>query len=104
MSSDDEKYVKEIFAFFYPGMGLPDSITPAAGDLAAQMLKETIEGSKAMDFVPRPPAGPPGLAWLLLQAVQIFWRSHRPRLYETVRVQVARAHRSEYEMAKAGIL
>jgi hypothetical protein len=104
MSSDDEKYVKEIFAFFYPGMGLPDSITPAAGDFAAQMLKETIEGSKAMDFVPRPPAGPPGLAWLLLQAVQIFWRSPRPRLYEAVRAQVARAHRSEYEMAKAGIL
>jgi hypothetical protein len=104
MTSEEEKYVKEIFAFFYPDMGVPDSITPGAGDLAAQMLKETIEGSKAMDFVPRPSGGRPGLVWLLLQAVQIFWRAHRQRLYETVRVQVARAHRSEYEMAKAGIL
>ncbi len=51
MSPEDEKYIKEIFAFFYPDMGLPDSISPAAGDLAAQMLKETIEGSKAMDDI-----------------------------------------------------
>ncbi len=104
MSSEDENYVREIFAFFYPGMGTPDSITQAVGDLAAQMLKEAIDGSKAMDFVPRPPGGRPGLVWLLLQAVQIFWRQHRSRIYETIRVQVARAHRSEYEMAKAGIL
>ena len=91
--------------FFYPDLGLPPDITDAVGDLAAVMLKQALEGSKLMNLVPRPPGFKPGVVWLISQAVQMFWRSQgKVKIYENVRTEVARSHRSEYEMARAGIL
>src|SRR5689334_22401543 len=104
MTPQEEEYVKDIFKFFYPTLSPPNSITDDLGNLAAVMLKEALEGSKLMDFVPRPPGFMPGIGWLLRQAVQTFWRRQGKRkIYDAVRVTVALRHRSEYEIAKAGI-
>jgi len=60
--------------------------------------------SKALDLVPRPSLGRPGAVWLLLQAVQIFWRSQRKaRIYEAARVAVAYQYRTEYDQARMGL-
>lgn len=102
MTPEEEQYVRDILKFFYPDLTPPQTITPEMGDLAALMLKEAIEGSKAMNLVPRPAGFKPGLAWLLLQAVQMFWRTQgKTRIYEAIRKTVALKHRSDFELAKA---
>jgi hypothetical protein len=41
---------------------------------------------------------------LLSQAIQIFWRTTgKQRIYEIIRKTVALKHRSEYEIALAGV-
>ena len=101
MTRQQEQYVRDVLKFFYPDLNPGQKITDEMGDLAALMLKEALEGSKAMDFVPRPAGFQPGLAWLLLQAVQVFWRTHRnQRIYDAVRVTVALKHRTDFEFAK----
>jgi hypothetical protein len=57
-----------------------------------------------MGFVPRPTGGPPGLAWLVSNAVRSWWEFHRDdRVYETVRRTVALKYKSVYTMAELGI-
>lgn len=55
MTSEEEKFVRELLQFFYPDQPGPQTISSDLGDLATQMMKEALEGSKAMDYVPRPP-------------------------------------------------
>jgi hypothetical protein len=101
MTPQEEQYVRDVLKFFYPDLTPPTTITQELGDLAGLMLSEAIEGSKAMNLVPRPAGFKPGLVWLLLQAVQIFWRTQgKTRIYEAVRRTVALKHRSEYEIDK----
>ncbi len=99
----DDEMVRQVLAFFYPDLLPPTEVNPQLRQLAAVMLAEAIRGSRAMDYVPRPPSRPsPG--WLFTEAVKIAWRRGRDEgIYEAVRVTVARAHRSEYELAKEGL-
>ena len=104
MSPQDEQHVKDVLKFFYPEQVPPPTISDEVGDLAAEMLKEALEGSKAMDFVPRPAGFKPGVGWLISQAVQMAWRrAGKQKIYEAVRRTVALKFRSRYEMAKLGI-
>ena len=102
MTVQEEQYVRDVLKFFYPDLSPAQTINPELADLSAQMLKEALEGSKAMDLVPRPAGFKPGVAWLLLQAVQMFWRTRgKQRIYEAIRRTVALKHRSDFELAKA---
>jgi hypothetical protein len=103
MTPQEEGHVKDVLRFFYPHSAPIQTVTPELADLAAQMLQEALEGSHAMDFVPRPPGFMPGATWLLTQAVQIFWRTQgRQQIYDIVRTTVALKHRSEFEIARVG--
>ena len=104
MTAEQEAYVKDIMNFFYPTLSAPSSVSDDLANLAAVMLNEAVEKSKLIDFVPRPSGGRPGVLWLLSQAVMIFWRKMgKQKIYEIARVSVARDHRSEYELTKAGL-
>jgi hypothetical protein len=104
MTPQEQDQVKDVLKFFYPTSPPILNVTPELGDLAALMLKEALEGSKAMNFVPRPAGFMPGVGWLLSQAVQMFWRSQaKTKIYDAVRQTVALKHRSEFEMAKLGL-
>jgi hypothetical protein len=104
MTSEEEKFVREVLQFFYPDRAVPQMISSDLASLATQMMREALEGSKAMDYVPRPPGSQPGPLWLLSQAIQIFWRTTgKQRIYEIIRKTVALKHRSEYEIALAGV-
>ena len=101
MTPQDELHVRNVLTFFYPDDPPPLAISDELGDLAAEMLLEAVKASHAMDYVPRPPAGPPGVGWLISQGVQIAWRQLRTqKIYESVRVTVARNYRSAYLLAK----
>jgi hypothetical protein len=104
MTSEEEKFVREVLPFFYPDQPAPQTISSDLANLATQMMKEALEGSKAMDYVPRPPGSTPGPLCWLNQAVQIFWRATgKQKIYEIIRKTVALKHRSEYEMALLGV-
>ena len=99
----NDEMVREIFQFFYPDLTQPTTLNDDLRNLAARMLAQAIEGSRAMDYVPRPPANP-GIGWLFTQAVKMAWRRGKDEgIYVAVRNTVALAHRSEFELAKEGI-
>lgn len=101
--TEDDAMVLDICKFFYPTLSAPTSVNADLKDLAATMLYEAVEQSKLLNLVPRPSGFRPGPIWLFSQAVQIFWRSQaQTKIYEMARVNVARNHRSEYELAKMG--
>ena len=101
MTHQEEDYVRDVLKFFYPTSGPLQTITPDLAELAARMLKEALEQSKALDLVPRPPGFIPGPTWLLSQAVEMFWRTHGKRsIYDTARAAVAFHHRGEFDVAK----
>jgi hypothetical protein len=103
MTETEKVYIKEICAFFYPS-NPPAEVNDKLADVAGHMLNAAMEKSKALDLVPRPPLGAPGAGWVLLQAVQIFWRMQRKtRIYEVARVAVAWQYRTEYELARMGL-
>jgi hypothetical protein len=102
MTEAEKAYVKEVCSFFYPSSP-PEKVDDTLADLAGRMLYSAIEKSKAIDLVPRPTLNP-GAGWLLLQAVQIFWRTQRKaRIYDAARKAVALQYKSEYELAKLGL-
>ncbi len=104
MSNEDENHVKNVLKFFYPQQIPPGSISDEVGNLAAEMLSEALKGSKAMDFVPRPPGLIPGVGWLISQPVQMAWRRiGNQKIYDIVRKTVDLKFRNRYEMAKCGI-
>lgn len=105
MLPQDEQYVRNVCKFFYPDQTPPQTISDELGDLAAQMVFEAIKASKAMDLVPRPSGGKAGVFWLVSQAVQIVWRRlvNENKIYEAVRVTVARNFRTQYELLKNGV-
>lgn len=96
----NDEMVREIFRFFYPTLTQPTRLTDELRGLAARMLAEAIEGSRAMDYVPRPP-NVPNPKWLFKQAVKIAWRRGKDEgIYDAVRQTVALRHRSDFELAK----
>ena len=103
MNDQDKAYVNEICLFFYPD-NPPSSINDVLADLMAIMLYRASEKSKLLDLVPRPSGNKPGMVWLLLQAVKIFWRMHaKQKIYTMARNEVAREHRTAYDLAREGI-
>ena len=104
MSPQDEQHIKDVLKFFYPDQKPPDTISNEVGDLAAEMLQEALEWSKAMDFVPRPAGFKPGVLWLVSQGVQMAWRrAGKQKIYEVVRRTVALKYRTRYELAMIGV-
>ncbi len=94
-----DAYIIEVCKFFYPSKP-PPKLNAKVKDVAAKMLWAAIEKSKAIDLVPRPSGGRPDFKWLIQQAVQIFWRTHRKqKIYEAARAAVALQYKSIYEMA-----
>ncbi len=99
----NDEMVREILTFFYPSLTPPTEINDQLRQLAAVMLAQAIEGSRAMDYIPRPPSRP-SPTWLFTEAVKIAWRRGRDEgIYVPIRNEVARSHRSEYELARMGI-
>ena len=99
MTSEEEAHVRAVGRWFY-GTD-PVCVTDTLGDVVAEMLAKVIEGSKMMNLVPRPTGGPPGLAWVVSQGVQMWFRSHRnDRVYETVKRAVALGYKSVYASAQ----
>jgi hypothetical protein len=99
LSTEDAEHISNVGKWFYGTP--PHAVNEAVGDVLAEMVKKVLEGSHMMDLVPRPPAGPPGWAWLVSQGVQIWWRTHHgERIYQTVKDAVAWGYRSEYEIAQ----
>lgn len=102
LSYEDKEFCRQLGKWFYGEE--PADVNEELANLLAEMLKKTLEGSHAMDLVPRPAGGPPGIAWLVSQGVQAWFRTHREqRVYETVKRSVAWGYKSKYRMAEAGI-
>lgn len=102
MTSEQQQMVRELGQWFYGRE--PQVANEEVAGVLAEMLQETLAGSKMMDLVPRPTGGPPGLTWLVGQAVQMWWRSRRSdRVYETIKRTVALKYKSRYAMAEMGI-
>jgi hypothetical protein len=101
MNAQDEANVKEVLLFFFPEVTPPQHISDELGDLAAKMMYEALDESHAMDYVPRPPAGPPSLIWLLSESVQIALRRIRKqRIYESAKANVKLLFRTPYDIAR----
>lgn len=97
----DNQFVLDVLQFFFDERLEESRLNNELKDIAARALWAATEGSKAMDLVPRPPGGKPGILWLVSQAVQIgFRKSQNQCIYEAVRVTVKASMRSEYEVAK----
>lgn len=97
----ENQFVLDVLQFFFEERLEESKLTPELKDIAARALWAATEGSRAMDLVPRPAGGKPGIVWLISQAVQIGFRAAQNRcFYEAVRVTVKASLRSEYEVAK----
>jgi hypothetical protein len=82
----------------------PNEVTREVADVGAKAFHAALSASKALDLVPRPPCGPPGVVWLTMNAVRVFWRSQGKRRIYTIAKNTAKAKwRSVYEMAKMGM-
>ena len=104
MAPQEEQHVRDVLQFFFPNQSPPDTISEEVAALAAEVLHEALEASKAMDFVPRPTGFRPGPVGLISQAVQVTWRrAGRQRIYEAVRRTVELKYKTRYELAKAGL-
>ncbi|HEY0356142.1 MAG TPA: glycoside hydrolase family protein [Flavisolibacter sp.] len=98
---DSNQFVLDVLQFFFEERLKEEQLNDEFRDLAARAAWAATEGSKAMDLVPRPPMGKPGVLWLVSQAVQIAFRKAQNRcIYEAVRVTVKLSLRSEYEIIK----
>jgi hypothetical protein len=98
----NDRKLKEVCLFFF-GDSRP-VINNRVRKLAAKVLHEAIAASKALDLVPRPAAVPPGIGWLMNQAVQAFIRYHlNDRIYVIVRITIRLRYKSAYEIAKRGM-
>ena len=99
----NDEMVLQIFRFFYPDLSQPTTLNDDLRTLAARMLADAIRGSRAMDYVPRPPSNP-GPFWLFTEAVKMAWRRGVDEgIYVAVRNVVAAKYRSEFELAKEGL-
>jgi hypothetical protein len=102
MTDDEERHVRALGRWFYGND--PANVNDELANVLAKMLAATIDGSRAMGFVPRPTGGPPGVAWVVSNAVRSWWEYHRDdRVYETVRRTVALKYKSVYTMAELGL-
>lgn len=96
-----DEFVVDILEFFFEERLTVAQLNDPLRDVAAQAVWKATEGSKALDLVPRPPGGRPGIGWLVSQAVQIAFRKAQNQcIYEIIRVTVKLSLRSEYEIAK----
>lgn len=99
MTSEEEAHIRAVGRWFYGTE--PAQVTDALGDVVAEMVQKVLEGSRMMNLVPRPTGGPPGLAWVVGQGVQMWFRAHsKDRVYESVKRAVALGYKSQYNLAQ----
>ncbi|MBH5322459.1 YiiX/YebB-like N1pC/P60 family cysteine hydrolase [Aurantiacibacter sediminis] len=100
----DEQAAREILEFFYPDFSFTD-ITENHKKLAARMLHEAIEANEALDWVPEPSGGRPGVGWLAKNAVKIAWRKIKEErsIRENTRATVARNWRPVLDEIRNGL-
>jgi GH24 family phage-related lysozyme (muramidase) len=95
-------FVIDMLEFFFQERLSPDQLNNRLRELAAEAVWRATTGSRAMDHVPRPPAGRPTFVWLVSQAVQIAIRRMQNQcIYEAVRRVVQGTLRAEFEGGKA---
>ena len=100
----DKEYIAQIANFIFDDNITANQVTTPVAEVAAKAFYAALKASKALDLVPRPAAGRPGVVWLMLQAVRMFWRSRgRQRIYTIAKNTAKLKWRSAYEMAKMGI-
>jgi hypothetical protein len=99
----DPTYVAEIANFIFDDTLEPDDVTEKIADVAAQAFHAAMDASKALDLVPRP-LGRPSIVWLMLQAVQAFWRRQgTTRIHTSAKETAKWKWRSAYLLAKEGL-
>jgi GH24 family phage-related lysozyme (muramidase) len=102
---EDDAFVIDVLSFFFDERLQPSQLNDDLRDVAARAVWEANRASRSMDLVPRPPSGVPDVEWLVEEAVQIAIRSIQNKcIYEAVRVTVKARMRSEYELAKSGVM
>lgn len=102
LSTEEMEYVRAVGKWFYGQP--PAQVTDQLAQVVSEMMLKVVEGSRAMHLVPRPAGGPPGITWLLSQAVQAWFRTHsEEKVYYAVKVSVAAGYKSTYAMAELGI-
>lgn len=102
LTTEEAEQCRQLGRWFY-GME-PSNVNDELANVLSEMLAKTLEGSRMMHLVPRPPAGVPGIAWLASQGVQAWFRSQRDnRVYAIVKQTVAAGYRSSYQIAELGL-
>ena len=101
MTNEEKDFIQELAEWFYGTK--PDQVTAEMGEVLSEMLAAVVEKSEALNYVPRPTATRPGLAWLVSEGVMIGFRSQKVQAYDIAVKTVALQYRSLYEMAKLGI-
>jgi GH24 family phage-related lysozyme (muramidase) len=98
-----DEFVLDVLEFFFEERLKANQLNDNLRDVAADAVWRATQGSEALDLVPRPSNGKPGIAWLVTQAVQIGFRRAQNRcIYEAVRLVVKAALKSDYQYAKIG--
>jgi len=97
---DPDEFTLDVLEFFFNERLTKDKLNDELRKVAAHALWEATKASEAMDYVPRPPGGIPGISWLVQQAVQIAYRRAKNQgIYEAVRRTVKLKFRTAYELA-----
>ncbi len=100
-----DQFILDVLEFFFVQRLTADQLNDELRELAAVATYEANRASNAMDRVPRPSAGRPTATWLVSQGVQIAFRSLQNQcIYEAVRRTVRARMRSQYELARDGVL
>ena len=103
MAIDDDQFVLDILQFFFDERLEPNQLNDSLRQVAAQAVWKATQGSKALDFVPRPPKGIPSPKWLVKEAVQIGFRAAQNKcIYENVRIVTKASLIREYQMGTQG--
>ena len=106
MESDEREHISVVINYFWgEGTTSPESVNQGMAAIAYEALEEAQSCSAAMDLVPRPISGRPGIKHVIKQVAKIGKRiaSGDTQIYETCRQRVAVNFRNKMEMAKQGL-
>ncbi len=106
MESEQREHISTVINYFWgEGTTSPESVNQGMAAVAYEALQEAQSCSAAMDFVPRPASGRPGMGYLVKQVAKIGKRiaSGDTQVYESCRQRVAINYRIQMEMAKQGL-
>jgi len=85
LSTSDSKSVKEAITEFYNLAGIQPpvidgDVSEKTAEIFYQMYNAAATCSSAMDLVPRPSGGPPGIVWIVTQLTGAVIRRHKGKL------------------------